>query len=281
MKEIKAYSLLICFILILGGLALGFCYVRATEGTVNITGIIASVCGNEIIETGEQCDGDNLGGQTCRGLGFRGGTLSCNADCAFNTSACTRGVGGGGGYVPPPIETKVIFQGKSYPNSLVTILKDGKIATTVQADSKADFRAEITDLTAGIYTFGVWAKDKDGIKSIAYTLTFRVSSNTTTTVSGIYLPPTIDLSDIVFQRGETLNIFGQTIPEVEVDVHILSSEIIEKTQADKIGAWFLPFNTQLLEDGLHITKARFQLNDEERSGFSQLLSFYWTFAISW
>jgi len=49
------------------------------------------VCGNGIIETGEDCDGGNLGGATCQSLGFTGGTLSCNASCQFDTSACTTG----------------------------------------------------------------------------------------------------------------------------------------------------------------------------------------------
>ena len=37
----------------------------------------------------EQCDGNNLGGQTCVGLGFVGGTLSCDSGCQLDTSQCT------------------------------------------------------------------------------------------------------------------------------------------------------------------------------------------------
>lgn len=48
-------------------------------------------CGNGTIQAGEQCDGANLNAQTCTTIpgGFTGGTLSCNANCTFNTSACT------------------------------------------------------------------------------------------------------------------------------------------------------------------------------------------------
>ncbi len=257
-------------------------YVRAQQEPITdtITATIRIiVCGNETVEGDEECDRDNLNNQTCAGLGYDGGNLSCTAACEFDVSNCTTdgvptGGGGGGGWIPPSVTTKVIFKGKAYPNSSITVLKDGKITTTVETESKADFRAEITNLTAGIYTFGLWAKDKDDIKSITYTLTFRVQTDTITTVSGIYLPPTIDIDKTKLQRGEILNILGQTIPNVEVDVYIFSEEIIKKTQADEIGAWFLPFNTQSLEDGLHITKARFQLNDEERSGFGEVLGFY-------
>lgn len=47
------------------------------------------VCGNNVKETGEICDGTDLAGQTCATQGFASGTLSCNATCsAFVTTAC-------------------------------------------------------------------------------------------------------------------------------------------------------------------------------------------------
>jgi hypothetical protein len=46
-------------------------------------------CGNGVLDAGEACDGAELNGQTCEGLGYDGGTLGCTAACAFDTSACT------------------------------------------------------------------------------------------------------------------------------------------------------------------------------------------------
>lgn len=50
-------------------------------------------CGDGIAQTAlkEQCDKTDLDKKDCLsvGLGFDGGTLSCNADCSFNTTACT------------------------------------------------------------------------------------------------------------------------------------------------------------------------------------------------
>ncbi len=46
-------------------------------------------CGNDLIEPGEVCDGNNLAGQTCTGLGFSSGVLQCASDCkALDTSWC-------------------------------------------------------------------------------------------------------------------------------------------------------------------------------------------------
>jgi serine protease AprX len=48
-----------------------------------------AVCGNNLREGAESCDGIDLGGQSCSTRGFSGGSLTCNGDCTFNTSGCT------------------------------------------------------------------------------------------------------------------------------------------------------------------------------------------------
>lgn len=45
-------------------------------------------CGNGALDPGEDCDGVNLGGASCAGLGLGGGTLGCTSSCAFDTSSC-------------------------------------------------------------------------------------------------------------------------------------------------------------------------------------------------
>ncbi len=69
--------------------------------------ISSSYCGNSVIEAGEQCDKNDLGGQTCNSLNSAWtGTLSCRSYCVYDTSGCsviqqppapTDGGGGGGG----------------------------------------------------------------------------------------------------------------------------------------------------------------------------------------
>ncbi len=50
---------------------------------------VSTTCGNGVKESGEQCDGSDLGGESCTSQGFDGGTLSCRSDCTFDTSGCT------------------------------------------------------------------------------------------------------------------------------------------------------------------------------------------------
>jgi hypothetical protein len=48
------------------------------------------VCGNGTRDSGETCDGLDLGGQTCASQGAGSGTLRCASNClAFDTSLCT------------------------------------------------------------------------------------------------------------------------------------------------------------------------------------------------
>ncbi|MBD3202900.1 hypothetical protein GF327_01290 [Candidatus Woesearchaeota archaeon] len=48
------------------------------------------VCGDDTLnQESEECDGFDLGWNTCISLGFDDGTLSCTEDCTFDTTSCT------------------------------------------------------------------------------------------------------------------------------------------------------------------------------------------------
>lgn len=52
---------------------------------------VGSMCGNGVVDPGEQCDGTNLQSQNCISIpGFRGYQLRCGATCQFDTSLCIR-----------------------------------------------------------------------------------------------------------------------------------------------------------------------------------------------
>lgn len=58
-------------------------------GYIYTANIGESACGNSRLETGEVCDGNLLGGQTCQTKGYDDGRLACAADCAsFVTTDC-------------------------------------------------------------------------------------------------------------------------------------------------------------------------------------------------
>jgi hypothetical protein len=55
------------------------------DGNGNCT----TFCGNGIADGTEQCDTNDLRGQTCVLLGFQTGTLACNANCTYNETGCS------------------------------------------------------------------------------------------------------------------------------------------------------------------------------------------------
>ena len=50
-----------------------------------------AVCGNGVVEGGEQCEAGVPLGDTCVSLGFSGGTLACDGSCQYDTSGCSSG----------------------------------------------------------------------------------------------------------------------------------------------------------------------------------------------
>ncbi len=57
-------------------------------GVVSAT-VTLAICGDNIKNSGEQCDGSDLAGKSCSYLGYSGGTLGCSPSCQYDVSACT------------------------------------------------------------------------------------------------------------------------------------------------------------------------------------------------
>lgn len=67
----------------------------ATTSPVNAT-VKIGICGNGIVEGGEDCDGLELQGRTCASFGYSGGTIACDIACEIDVSECT-------GVTPTPL----------------------------------------------------------------------------------------------------------------------------------------------------------------------------------
>jgi len=85
---------LIFLFLFLGNFFVWKNWVEAVQSFITAT-VKISVCGNGVIEGGEDCEGADLGGQTCESLGYGPGTLTCDIACSFDTTQCS----------PPPTPT--------------------------------------------------------------------------------------------------------------------------------------------------------------------------------
>ena len=177
----------------------------------------------------------------------------------------------GGASFPQP--TRVIFEGRAYPKAFLTLLKDGKVTATFFAKNPGLFRKELTGIPGGRYTFGIFAEDTEGRRSLTLSFTVSILSGTTTTISRIFIPPTISLASTQIERGEKVNIFGQVFPKSQVNIFIFPKEIVRETIASLQGKWALELDAGLLEEGEHNVRAKAFFGDGEQSPFSQTISF--------
>ena len=202
-------------------------------------------------------------------------TSSVKVEIVTTTTTTTLGGGGGGGgggYIPAS-ETKVIFTGRAYPKSTVTLLKDAKIVATTISGADANFQMSLTNISAGSYIFSVYSEDNNGNRSTLLTFPLSVTSGVTTNVTGIFISPTIDVDKSEVKKGEVIKIFGQSIPNSDVTIIINSEEeIYGKTKADKIGAYLYNLDTLEIEIGEHLAKSRATL-EEEISPLSKVVGF--------
>lgn len=184
-----------------------------------------------------------------------------------------------GGTFSQPNPTQVIVKGEAYPGSSVNILKDGAAIGIVQADTSGNFYFSTTNLSPGVATFGFWAQDANGLKSVALTTTVTITANAATTISGELLPPTITIDKRQLSKGDTLTISGQSAPSVTVETHIHSAgDIVITTSTDGSGNWKMFFNTKPLDNNeLHTVDADFVTTSNganSRSELSQSISFF-------
>jgi hypothetical protein len=177
----------------------------------------------------------------------------------------------GGVYVPP--ETKVILKGRAYPKALLTILKNEVVAATFFAQPSGLFERELSGLAGGTYTFGIFAEDTEKRKSVTLSFTVSILEGMTTTISGIFISPTIELLPTQVEKGDKVNIFGQVFPESKVNIFVSSKEIVKETLADEKGNWGYKLDTGPVEEGEHEARAKALYGDGEQSPFSQTLSF--------
>src|SRR5512145_1409036 len=49
---------------------------------------LPGICGDSILNSGEECDGTQLNGQSCTSLGLPNGTLACTPECTYETAGC-------------------------------------------------------------------------------------------------------------------------------------------------------------------------------------------------
>lgn len=183
------------------------------------------------------------------------------------------GGGGGGGGTTGSTGTGVIFSGRAYPLSKVSILKDGQLVITTIAGPDSNFTASLLNLSSGNYNFSVYGEDKNGVRSSSFTFPIYITSNVTTNIGGIFIAPTISVDKKEVKKGETIVVFGQSAQSSEITISINSEpEFFIQRQSDSNGVYLLNFDTSVLALGKHSARSKAAKN-EEISPFSASVGF--------
>jgi len=200
--------------------------------------------------------------------------ISVTIEHATPTPTPTVTLEGGGGVGPPPsAATNVVFEGKAYPSSLITILKDGTVTSTFTAEPSGFFRKGLTGYTPGIYTFGIFAEDTDERVSVTLNFTISLMSGTTTTIGSIFLPPTFSLHPNQIEKGGIIRLEGQVFPESIVKIFISPDDKFKDTTATSEGKWFYDLDTSSFGEKEYRARVMALSQTGEQSPFSQTLAF--------
>ncbi|MFC1662640.1 dockerin type I domain-containing protein [Patescibacteria group bacterium] len=124
----------------------------------------------------------------------------------------------------PPIipDTIVQFSGYAYPGADITIRQNGSVLATTVANPQANFNVS-KKINPGTYTFAIFGEDDNGLTGRVFNITLSITEGATTTISGIFLGPTIDADKSTIEIGETITILGTTVPNSTVLITVNSN----------------------------------------------------------
>ena len=159
-----------------------------------------------------------------------------------------------------PVPATVVFKGYSYPEALVTFVKNGAIIGNTLADNDGVFKKEI-GADPGIFTFGIWARDQLGFNSTTTNISISLTGGTKTTIANIILSPTIAANKSTVTQGEKLIIYGITTPRSTIRIfnNYSPGQILSPVKAKDNGNWEYILETLELKSGDYSLKANAQL----------------------
>ncbi|MEK7124689.1 MAG: hypothetical protein AAB877_03370 [Patescibacteria group bacterium] len=202
---------------------------------------------------------------------YQAGFLYFDAAAAAPATPAAAGQTISGGTASPG--AKITFSGKAYPGGTVVLLKDAQIAKAVFADNNADFSIELSGLSSGDYIFSIYGKDYAGKSSRLLLFPVKGVSKKDTSINNILIPPTISKNKKEVKKGGTVDIFGQSLPNAEIDISIEgpNGDLAAKIPSDSQGKYKYILNASDLDYGQY--KASSEVSFWDKKSRSSSLTF--------
>ncbi len=219
---------------------------------------------------GDPSGGDDSSGGSSGGGGGGGG--------GGGTGSSSGGDDGGGGLegsekVYQSGDGRVIVNGYAFPRSTVYVLVDGQIAEQDTAGTTGEFSVLIDLIARGVYTFGVYAVDKNGTRSSTFSTTFTVSGARGSTLSNINVMPSIKVTPNPVDPNSIVQISGFAIPDATITIenqNDKSSASLKTLTAtsDANGAWSIDLSTSGFQTGTYKVRAKARQDGGVSTNFS-------------
>ncbi len=170
----------------------------------------------------------------------------------------------------------VTLSGWTIPLSTVTVVTDGTSNATAQANTDGSFSVLVSGLERGTYTFQAYTTDTTGTNSASYASSLLLGQATNNSISGILIPPTIELSKSAIQFGDPLTASGAGMPNTPISVTVqlqspaagASDTHMYTATSTVTGAWQVALDTSAYPDGSYIATAREIQSAQSASGYS-------------
>lgn len=301
-----------CLFFIILLLIVGPFYANAQTNLYATTTLTLSICGNELVDAGEQCDvlgetgvySQTIAGRQCTpqcqfgpycgdGILQTVQTEECddgnNDDGDFCSALCKiepagsggggssgGGSSGGGGSTKELGDTIINIIGRAYPSRTINFLLDTVSVGSVRSDSDGNFEFS-SEASPGTATLGIWTTDSSSNRSITLNNTFDVTQGAITNLNGIVLPPTISVANQNVDPGAQITVSGQSVPSATVELHVNDSDLVETVTSGSDGKWSILFDTAKVSISEHTLRARTVLGNPPlttRSSFSASLQLF-------
>lgn len=247
---------------------------NTTNGTLKLTNAAGEAPGANISLAFSGIRNPSLSGSfAIRAYTYSNSSCTTDVDWARSRFDILSGVSVTATVVAQPTTAEITFKGKGSPGALVTILRGGAIVGTTQILTNGSFSKKITAVPPGISVFGIYAKDTQGRNTRTIYYTLNLAAGTSTTVSGVFLSPTISLSTTQAYKGENVVISGTTYPSSTLTIFLSPGNKLFTTKARTNGRWSYSINTSNFGKGTYDLIARTLSPLGEYSDFSKELSF--------
>lgn len=245
-----------------------------TNGTLKLTNLAGEVPGANVSLVFSGIRNPSMDGSFATRI-YTYSNASCTADVDWARSRfdIISGVSISATVVAQPTTADITFKGKGAPGAFITILRGASIIGTAQISSTGYFSKKITAVSPGISVFGIYGEDSQNRKTSVLYYTLNLAAGTSTTVSGVFLSPTISLSATQLYKGESLIISGETFPLSTVSMIFSPGNKLKTTKAKSNGSWSYNLNTNSFGQGMYDVIAGALSSIGEYSDFSRMLNF--------